>query len=146
MLLKILAEAYNNFRNDNRNRAVSLYHKDIGFPENLELPRGFTPVMDLRYSQHAIDASRDDQYGAMRLPRRIDVRKGEMIEIEVTGRLITKMVVRFSYNEELDIVMVVNPSDGFVRTVWFNKKTDKHATLNRAKYATPEPVQPQQRR
>lgn len=146
MLLKFLApllEQYGfnqnrNFQNRNQNTQNEiLYHKDIGFPNDIQMPRGFNPVMDLRYGSHAKDAARDDRYGQMRLPQRIDVRKGETVEIGVTGKTVTKMVIRFSYNDTLDMVMVIIPASGFVKTVWFNQKNDTHKTLNHAKYANP---------
>lgn len=115
-----------------------LYHKDIGFPDNINLPRGFNPVVTLRYSSHAVEEASKDAYGQIRLPQRIDVRKGQTIEIGVTSNTVTKMVIRFPYNDTLDITMVILPSSGFVKTVWFNEKSDQHKSLNRAKYADPK--------
>lgn len=65
------------------------------------------------------------------------MRKGDIFEIGVTGNTVTKMAVRFPYNDKLDIVLVISPSDGFVRTVWANEKGDTHKTLNLYKYADP---------
>lgn len=114
-----------------------LYHKDIGFPDDINLPRGFSPVMDLQYSAHANEEALKDRYGEIRLPHRIDVRKGTTIEIGVTNKTVTKMVIRFSYDETLDIVLVIIPDRAFVKTVWFNKKTDTHKSLDHSKYADP---------
>jgi hypothetical protein len=123
----------------NQNHATEkLYHKDIGFPDDLELPAGFHPIMTLRYGSHANEEALKDRYGPIRLPQRIDVRKGTTIEVGVRDdRIISKMVIRFDYDAEKDIVMVINPKDGFVRTVWFNMKSDQHKTLDRSKYADP---------
>jgi antitoxin component of MazEF toxin-antitoxin module len=110
-----------------------LYHKEIGFPKNVKMLSG---VLNLRYSQHAARAASDDRYGFMELPETLDVTHGTPVEIEVNFGIITKAVYRAGYDDELDMVLVVQP-DGFVRTVWFNKKTDKHKTLDRAKYAKP---------
>jgi hypothetical protein len=115
----------------------TLYHKDIGFPDNLEMPRGFHPIMSLRYSSHANEEALKDRYGVIRLPQRVDVRKGTTIEVGVRDKLVTKMVIRFDYDADKDIVMVINPADGFVRTVWFNQKNDQHNTLDRSKYVDP---------
>lgn len=114
-----------------------LYHKDIGFPEDIHLPRGFSPVMDLNYGSHARMEAMQDRYGEIRLPHRIDVRKGQTIEIGVTGKEVTKMVLRFSYDETRDIIIVLMPKTHFVKTVWFNLKTDQHKTLDHSKYADP---------
>lgn len=125
-------------------RGEVLYHKDIGFPDDINLPQGFSPVMELNYGSHARRESMQDKYGEMKLPRRIDVRKGETIEIGVTGKTVTKMVVRFSYDETRDLIMVIIPSSHFVKTVWFNLKSDQHHTLNRSKYADPNQAQQRQ--
>lgn len=117
--------------------AERLYHKDIGFPDDVNLPRGFSPVVHLRYGGHAREESLVDKYGKLELPRAIDVRKVELFEIGVTGNVVTKMAVRLSYDEKKDLVIVFKPSDGFVKTVWANLKTDQHKTLNRAKYIDP---------
>ena len=114
-----------------------LYHKDIGFPDDIRLPQGFNPVMRLSYGSHARREAMEDKYGHIRLPHRIDLRKGQTIEIGVTGKMVTKMVVRFSYDETRDIVLVIIPKTGFVKTVWFNLKTDQHKTLDHTKYAKP---------
>lgn len=128
-------------RNQNAGAEV-LYHKDIGFPEWINMPQGFQPVMSLKYSGHAQKAATDDRYGNMQLPPRVDVRKGETIEVGVTGRTVTKMVIRFAYDQTRDIIMVIMPASSFVKTVWFNLKTDQHTTLDHSKYANPNSPAP----
>jgi hypothetical protein len=127
-------------------RGEVLYHKDIGFPDDINLPQGFNPVMELSYGSHARKESMQDKYGEMKLPSRIDVRKGDTIEIGVTGKTVTKMVIRFSYDSERDLIMVIIPSSHFVKTVWFNLKTDQHKTLDRSKYSDPNAKPQQQQR
>ncbi|QDJ96236.1 hypothetical protein Xoosp13_49 [Xanthomonas phage Xoo-sp13] len=102
------------------------------------MPRGFTPVIKLRYGGHAREEAMLDKYGNIKLPDVVDVRKGDVVEVGVTNNVVTKMVVRFHYDDRRDIVLVINPSDGFVRTVWANDKNDKHKSLNRAKYVDPK--------
>lgn len=118
----------------------TLFHKDIGFPDNINMPDGFHPVMNLTYSEHAKKAATDDRYGEMHLPHRVDIRKAETVEIGVVGRTVTKLVLRFSYSRErgLDIIMVIKPESGFVKTVWFNETKDQHKTLDRSKYMNPK--------
>ena len=115
-----------------------LYHKDIGFPDDINMPRGFSPVMSLRYMRHAQEEAQKDIHGQIQLPHRMDVRDGQTIEIAVVNKTVTKMLIRFDYDKTRDITMVIQPQDGFVRTVWFNEKTDQHKSLNRAKYADPK--------
>lgn len=134
MLLEAISQQHSRYQ---RPSSEVLYHKDVGFPEDINMPRNFNPVMSLRYGSHAEAAAHNDRYGEMRLPHRIDVRKGTTIEIGVTGKTVTKMVIRFDYNEQLDMVLVIIPESSFVKTVWFNEKGDKHSTLDRRKYADP---------
>ena len=117
------------------NNGVKLYHKEIGFPDSLEMPNGFSPVVKLRYSNHATAEALFDRYGKITLPASVDVRKGDTFEVEATNNVVSKMAVRFPYDATRDIIIVLHPVDGFVRTVWFNLKTDKHKTLDRSKYS-----------
>lgn len=134
-----------------------LYHKDKGFPDDIEMPRGFTPVMDVTYSSHAKEEATKDIYGKIGLPHRIDVRKAQTVEIGVRGNVVSKLVLRFSYDDTRDIVMVLLPDRGFVKTVWLNEKSDQHKMTNLSRYADPkaprpmkpeavQPRQPQERR
>lgn len=118
--------------------AERLYHREKGFPENVNLPRGFSPIVRLRYGGHARQEAMADRYGNLKLPDSIDVRKGDIFEIGVTGNTVSKMAVRMPYDDKIDLVVVFMPSDGFVKTVWANTKGDTHKTLNLSKYADPK--------
>jgi hypothetical protein len=131
----ILEGLYNQLKP--RDTGEVLYHKDVGFPDDINLPRGFNPVMNLSYGSHARMEAMKDKYGEAKLPHRIDVRKGETIEIGVTGKTVTKMVIRFSYDGTRDLIMVIIPASSFVKTVWFNLKSDQHRSLDKSKYADP---------
>lgn len=120
------------------NSAERLYHKDIGFPTDASLPRGFSPVVRLNYGGHARQEAMTDRYGDLRLPDVIDIRKGDLFEVGVTGNTVTKMAVRMPYNDKIDLVIVFMPERGFVKTVWANEKNDQHRTLNRARYIDPK--------
>lgn len=141
MLLEFLApliEDYkygNNRRNDNSDEV--LYHREIGFPKDIRFPNGFTPEVRLKYGSHSREAALTDRYGNITLPRSVDVRKGDMFEIGVTGNVITKLAVRFAYDQQHDLTIVINTRDGFVKTVWLNDKGDTHRTLNHSKYVDP---------
>lgn len=114
-----------------------LFHKEIGFP-NVELPKGVYHLR--RYSNHAIRASKDDRYGKVKtLPRLLNMAVCDLVEIEVTDSEVTKAVVRFPYSPDLDLIIVFMPTHplNLVKTVWFNKKSDKHKTLQHWKYDKP---------
>lgn len=117
--------------------AERLYHREKGFPQDVNLPRGFSPVVRLRYGGHARQEAMADRYGNLKLPDVIDVRKGDIFEIGVTGNTVTKMAVRMPYDDKIDLVVVFMPADGFVKTVWANTKGDTHKTLDLSKYASP---------
>ena len=120
------------------NSAERLYHKDFGFPTNASLPPGFSPVIRLRYGGHARQEAMIDRYGDLKLPDVIDIRKGDLFEVGVTGNTVTKMAVRMPYDDRIDLIIVFKPRDGFVKTVWANEKNDKHRTLNRSRYIDPK--------
>lgn len=125
-------------RNRQDNAAERLYHREKGFPDDVKLPRGFSPLVRLRYGSHSRQEAMADRYGKLRLPEAIDIRKGDIFEIGVTGNTVTKMAVRMPYNDKIDLVIVFMPADGFVKTVWANAKGDTHKTLNLARYANPK--------
>lgn len=101
----------------------------------------------LRYSRHAIDAASSDRYGSIQLEPKIFVGSANQV-VEVTiGRngLPEKAVVRLASSAVgLDIILVLmvpqwrGPDSAeiecFVKTVWFNRSTDKHRTLDRSRY------------
>lgn len=126
--------------------AEVLYHREKGFPEDLNLPRGFSPTIRLRYGGHSREEAMADRYGKLKLPAIVDVRKGDIFEIGVVGDTVTKMAVRFPYDDKIDLVIVLQPADGFVRTVWANTKGDTHKSLNLSKYADPKGRNPQNQR
>ena len=114
-----------------------LYHKDIGFPEGIKMPDGFNPVIRLRYGNHARQEAFEEKYGVLNLPQMIDIRKADVFEMGVTGRTVTKIVCRIPHDDQNDIILAIMPDSGFVKTVWANRKTDQHKTLNRSRYTDP---------
>lgn len=111
-----------------------LYHKNIGFPSSIRVD---IYLYSLKYGNHARYESLRDRYGIIKLPLYIDLRLVEIIEIETFDNTnIDKFVCRMSYNNDCDITVVFK-SDGFVKTVWLNKKTDIHKTLDRTRYDVP---------
>lgn len=112
---------------------MPLYHKDIGFPKKMK----FKEVTGLLPSAHALREASSDRYGKIIIPTSFEPSTWEVIEIETVGGALHKIVARKSYNETLDIVMVFNPRDKIIRTVWINEKNDLHKTLDKSAYTTP---------
>jgi hypothetical protein len=116
-----------------------LFHAQKWLPP--ETDKYYGKVYPLRYSQHAMQAAKNDRYGEidlMKIPRSVKIERGQVIEVEtddLTGQ-IRKFVVRRPYDEKRDIIIVFLVPDGTVKTVWFNLKSDTHRTLNRGRYAS----------
>lgn len=128
------------------------YHKDIGFPDDLEFPRGFLTgghtVISLRYGTHSREEAMKEKYGVLQLPQRIDLKKADIFEVGTKpgSNVIEKVCVRMQHDSEKDIVIVVMIPSGFVKTVWANLRNDDHKTLNRANYKDPNANAHRQRR
>jgi len=110
-----------------------LWHADIRLPEWFKAP---THRVSLRWSTHALMAARDDRYGT--IPTRDAMTLGwyDVVEIATVGRKVTKLVMRGGMDKHNDIVIVLRPNRGewTVVTVWINRKTDAHKTLDASKY------------
>lgn len=94
----------------------------------------------LVYAAHAYEESKADRYGVAALPDAIEIAHEDVVEVQVDGGQPVKAVVRFPYDDVLDLVLVlkVDQSIGFfVKTVWFNRADDKHRTLRLAPYSHP---------
>lgn len=111
-----------------------LYHFEIGFPRNLNVRFG---TLRLRYSHHARQAALNDRYGDIDLPEALNTNTAKVIEVEVIGDRVEKVLYRVSYNDDFDLLVAVMPRDSFVKTVWLNRRNDGHKTLNAAKYNRP---------
>jgi len=132
-IVDILFDLFEGFTEEDR------YHKDIYLPDDLSLPRGFQPVISLRYGDHAREEGMKEKYGILTLPKRIDLRTVDMFEVgtQPGSMVINKVCVRMPHDDEKDIIIVISLPSGFVKTVWANLKSDKHKTLNAANYVQP---------
>ena len=111
----------------------TLYHPEVFLPDWFEMPSG---VVVLEYSRHALKAAKDDRYGHISLPTRLDLSDFALVELGASGKRTSKIVVRGRYDETRDIVLVLCPGPiYFVKTVWFNLSTDNHKTLRKGRYA-----------
>lgn len=110
-----------------------LYHKDVYMPKFDRPDRWF----HVNYTRHAQEACLTDRYGEIEPFEFINLAQGEIVEIEIENRKIIKLVIRFEYDDELDIVMVIVPQTLNVKTVWLNERNDNHNTLNESRYIKP---------
>lgn len=114
-----------------------LFHRDVFAPKEIFKTPG---TLNLRYGPHAKKAAAEDRYGDLTrfCPNRITIQESDIVEVAVENGAVIKRVIRIQApgSANLDLVLVVN-ADGFVRTVWGNKRTDQHRTLNRHKFVQP---------
>lgn len=113
-----------------------VYHRSLG------LPAGFADIwagdFDMEYSQHARQESDRDRYGKIPLYPAVLFEVGDVVEIEVRNNLPVKAVLRVPLNDRDDLVFVLSvpvEKKVFVRTVWRNRASDGHKTLDVSKYA-----------
>lgn len=102
-------------------------------------------TLTLNYGPHARRAAADDQYTDLTryLPETIELGAVQVIELDtfenIAGKeVVEKLLVRFSIGDGLDLCLVIlrNPHDWFVKTVWANLTSDTHRTLrNREQFA-----------
>lgn len=112
-----------------------LYHKEIGFPESIDIKEG---MVNLWYSAHARERIEGRYKGFLILPSFIKITKNNVIEISTEDNITCdKVLVRTKYDEKKDICIVLLPHNGKVVTLWTNYRDDKHETLDKTKYNTP---------
>src|SRR5690242_16523937 len=118
--------------------ADGLYNRALGLPQGAA--QLFSGRLSLEYSQHAIKASQDDRYGRFELLPVEDIKPEYVVEIQVEFGRAVKAVVRVPYDEEMDLVLVLNRPEGsraFVKTAWLNSRRDRHSTLNQKNIRRP---------
>ena len=115
-----------------------LFHKEIGFPKSAESLYG--RKFKLTYSNHAKRSVLDDKHGIIdKPPLNLEITKDNLIELELTGGLISKAVIRLPYDKTRDVVIAIIPdyNIAIVKTLWFNLTSDIHKTLNKSLYDKP---------
>ena len=122
------------------NTHIMLFHYELGFPKAAKLRFG---TLELSWTKHALSECSADRYGIINPPQTLDTNTAQIIEAEIArkpnGKLFTeKVVYRIPYTEVKDMVLVVIPNSGRVKTVWINVRDDTHKTLDASKYWTLE--------
>lgn len=116
-----------------------LFHKEIGFPSWLSLPKG---VFSVFYSDHARNAMKDDRNGKIRPETQVNIDPYRIFEVETDhNNNVVKFLYRTRHDSKNDVIYAFCPftQQAFtVKTVWLNRRNDKHATLDSSKYDLPE--------
>lgn len=132
------------------------YHKEIGFPEHINLPTG---TMMLYSTKHARREAQMDRYGSFDLPLRQDITqemyernpkkalgdedtptKPHIFEITVIDGEVETIALRKHLDDERDKVLIINPEQEHTVTAWSNLKEDSHETLQTELYKEPDNV------
>ena len=112
---------------------TTLYHPQIGFPSTFRRPVGsFRAVA----SAHAKDRA---ELKGFKLPTAINLNDYSIVEIEMDGSRLVKIVVRGEYDSYDDICMAIMFKNGgaFIKTAWLNAWDDSHKTLDPSRYGRP---------
>lgn len=109
---------------------MAKYHKVLGFPAEVKLPKEFKNLVATRHAQLA---ALDDKNGGFRIP--VSVRNADVFELvtDDNGKPI-QYGISVSYNASYDLTLIV-VKPNVVKTAWLCDKSDKHATLDTSKYA-----------
>lgn len=88
----------------------------------------------LRFTRHALTRAADK---GVEFDSLLAIKAGEVVELEMKEKTLTKVVVRQAQCSEWDRVLVVVPSgnDWLLITCWLNHKSDNHKTLDQSRLA-----------
>ncbi len=118
---------------------IKRYHRTIGFPSELQLPKG---IINFRFSNHAKEAIKDDKYSkeSLKVSSYLNLAYAEIFEVIIENNALKKFVCKTPYNETHDISMsiAIYPNQVFLLcTCWLNEKGDNHKSLNKLLYDKP---------
>lgn len=115
------------------------YHREIGFPCGFKNP--FEGEIKVILSRHAQEARYSDHYGYVAVENGpFKLQAGNLVEVQFEAGVPVKAVLRMPWSAYLDLVMVLLAPVGGIalaKTLWFNRASDKHRTLDRSKYVKP---------
>lgn len=110
---------------------MKTYNQSVGngIPPNIITPAG---TITLHLSMHSQYQARDKGF---KIPSQISVTRRNVIEVYMkNSTVMEKCLIRFPYDTETDMSIIIKPNEGFVITAWLNSKSDNHGTINKSKY------------
>lgn len=119
------------------NPSEFIYHREVGFPESLQVKYGF---YKLRYTRHARERQAKKYEGLKVLPSLINILKENVVEVHSNDKVTAnKLLVRIHYDRTRDIVLALQPFEDYCKviTFWLNNKKDQHLNLDKTKYTQP---------
>lgn len=116
-----------------------LYHYEVYWDE--EIQKQINSVLNsnlpLKFDIHAINNKFKRKISTNGIT--IDkLKQGYCFEAAVNNNRVIKFVIRYGYNDTYDLSSVWYPQNNclYCKTIWLNKKDDKHYTLDECKYVS----------
>jgi hypothetical protein len=112
------------------------YHKDVFLPPSLLAAVATLDFSLLHYSRHARLAALEDCVQVHELPRSLALSDWTVVKVETIAGRVSGLLIRRprTADPRLHIVLAIAAPDMVVRTVWINRASDNHRTLDRKKY------------
>lgn len=111
----------------------ALYHREVYLPSELLNLKQVTKAISA--TAHALKAAEEDRYGKIEIPSSVTFSGKNIVEAEVLGGRLVKILVRVPYDAERDLLLALAVPEWRAKTVWFNLKSDIHRTLDKSKYS-----------
>lgn len=111
-----------------------LYHREVYWTDDVQkqIDVALNSGLQLQFSNHAIDKEFIRQIPTSSIT--IDkLKNGECFEVLMENNKVIKFVIRYGFDDIYDLSSVWIPNSDclFCKTIWLNKKTDKHKTLDK---------------
>ena len=114
-----------------------LYHFELNWNEEIQkqIDDALNSDLPLKFDAHAIDKKFSRKISTNGITKQ-KLKKGYCFEAKVENDKVIKFVIRYGYNDIDDLCSVWIPKDIclYCKTIWLNKKDDKHITLDESKY------------
>lgn len=116
-----------------------LYHREVYWTDDIQkqIDVALNSGLQFQFSNHAIDKEFIRQIPTSSIT--IDkLKNGECFEVLMENNKVIKFVIRYGFDDIYDLSSVWIPNSDclFCKTIWLNKKTDKHKTLDKKNYVT----------
>lgn len=110
------------------------FHRQIGFPSEIDLPTGRT---NINPSDHSKNRSENHKHGEFDIPDEVFVHQDDVVEIKTKNGQLFRYLIRIPYNDTFDLCIVLQSSNNDVITAWRNRVADTHDSLDKSQYDKP---------
>lgn len=112
------------------------FHRDIYLPADLVTQVKAVNFSRLVYTQHALGAAAEDGIQPHELPRSLVFADWSLVHVETWSQRPIGVLLRrpLVTRPSLHMVIAISVPDCRVKTVWTNRASDTHKTLDRARY------------